>query len=89
VANKQWNLRHDCAVIAGYGKRDIVQCFILSKIVGIEITTDPETHTTPIRYKILLEGGHEIEIEDPDEIAQLREIFVEDTEKQGGHIHYI
>jgi hypothetical protein len=89
MARVYWNLRSDCCVIAGYGKRQNVQAFVLSKIVGMEIETDPTNFNVPIRYKFLLEGGHEVEIEEPDEVQALRDILVTDTEAQGGHLHYI
>jgi hypothetical protein len=89
MAQKHWNLRSDCCVIAGYGKREEVQAFILSKIVGMRITTDPTDYNKPIRYKFLLEGGHEVEIEEPDEILAMRDILIKETEEQGGHLEYI
>jgi hypothetical protein len=55
----------------------------------MEIETDPTNFNVPIRYKFLLEGGHEVEIEEPDEVQALRDILVTDTEAQGGHLHYI
>jgi hypothetical protein len=76
-------------VIAGYGKREKVQSIMLSKIVGMEITTEAPEYEVPIRYKFLMEGGHEIEIEEPDEIVALRDILLEVTSAQGGIIKYI
>lgn len=89
MAQKHWNLRSDCAVIAGYGRRELVQSIVLSKIVGIVITTQPPEYVIPIKYKFLLEGGHEVEIEEPDEILAMRDILIEVTEQQGGIIRYI
>jgi hypothetical protein len=89
MASKHWNLRADCAVIAGYGKRELVQVIMLSKIVGMEITTKSPAHVQPIKYKFLLEGGFEIEIEDPDEIDAMRDILLDVTAQQGGTIKYI
>lgn len=89
MADKAWQLRRDCAVIAGYGKRELVQSLILSKIVAMEITTEPPDYKTPVKYKFFMEGGHEVEIEEPDEINAMRDILLRITNEQGGLIEYI
>jgi hypothetical protein len=85
----RWYLRRDCAVIAGYGKRKRVQGIILSKIVAMEIETEAPEYVKPIKYKFLMEGGHKIELDDPGEIAAMRDILLEVTGEQGGVIKYI
>lgn len=89
MAHNTMNFRPDACVICGYGKRRNVQAFILSKIVGMEITTAKGNLNLPIRYKFLLEGGHEIEIDDRDEVEALREVLIYETERRGGRLIYI
>jgi hypothetical protein len=55
----------------------------------MEITTEGPQYTRPIKYRFLMEGGHEVEIEDAEEIEKFRQILLETTEDQGGKLAYI
>lgn len=89
MAQKHWNLHQDCYIIVGKGKRENILIIRLSDVVGVAVTAAAPKYEMPIRYKFLMRGGHEIEIDEPDECIEAQLQLRDYVEHTGGHTHYI
>jgi len=87
--HRTWNLRPDCAFILGWHERSPAIQFKESEIEYLEIYTDEPDYTVPVKIKIYLKSGAEIEIENEDECIAFGKIHKEVFEQQGGHFDYV
>lgn len=88
MASKVSNIAPDCYIIIGKGIRPIGHIIRLSSIDGIEVTLAAPEYVQPIKYRILTRGGHEFEIDEPDEVAEAQLVFRSYVNESGGHVHY-
>lgn len=79
----------DCYIIAGKGTGPIGQIIRLSAIDGVEVALQPPEYEQPIRYKFFTRGGHEFEIDDPEEVAEAQLALRSYVSESGGHVHYV